>query len=177
MFEGIIFDVYQWEQEQFDGSKKTFEKLTRPDTAVIFPVLPDGSILLIEDTQPAQQTYLCPPMGRVEPSDQSPQEAAQRELLEETGYRATELRPLYEFEPHIKIDWLIYAYVGVGLEKSGEPQSDAGERITLHPVSFDVLLELAVQPDFDDPRFSKMVLEARLDPAKMTALRKAFAQG
>ena len=29
VFSGKTFDVYQWEQEMFDGSKKIFEKLKR----------------------------------------------------------------------------------------------------------------------------------------------------
>ncbi len=35
MFEGIIFDVYQWKQTQFDGTTRDFEMLKRPDTVVI----------------------------------------------------------------------------------------------------------------------------------------------
>ena len=27
VFKGVIFDVYQWEQEMFDGTKEIFEKL------------------------------------------------------------------------------------------------------------------------------------------------------
>ena len=37
VFHGVIFDVYQWEQEMFDGTKEIFEKLKRPDTVVVFP--------------------------------------------------------------------------------------------------------------------------------------------
>ncbi len=29
VFKGIIFDVYQWQQKMFDGSKETFEMLKR----------------------------------------------------------------------------------------------------------------------------------------------------
>jgi len=28
--QGVIFDVYQWEQEMYDGSIKIFEKLKTP---------------------------------------------------------------------------------------------------------------------------------------------------
>ena len=38
VFSGVMFDVYQWEQEMYDGSTATFEKLTRPDTAQVIPV-------------------------------------------------------------------------------------------------------------------------------------------
>ncbi len=36
VFRGEVFDVYQWEQEMFDGSKAVFEKLIRQDTVIIY---------------------------------------------------------------------------------------------------------------------------------------------
>jgi len=38
VFKGVVFDTYQWEIDGYDGSKKTFKKLKRPDTAMIIPV-------------------------------------------------------------------------------------------------------------------------------------------
>ncbi|MEK7063358.1 MAG: NUDIX hydrolase [Patescibacteria group bacterium] len=173
VFEGVIFDVYQWEQELFDGSKTTFEKLSRPDTAIIYPVLSDGRILLIKDSQP-DQTYLCAPMGRVE-NDETPERAAARELLEETGYTVTDIMPLHESAPYYsKVDWRVYAFVGVGASKVGEHTTDPGERIKLFPVTFNELIELASKPDFDDPRLTMLVLEAKANPGKMEELRKKF---
>ena len=48
----------QWEQELFDGTMTTFEKLTRPDTVVVFPTLPDGKILLTEQEQPGKEPFV-----------------------------------------------------------------------------------------------------------------------
>ena len=39
VFSGVIYDVYQWPQEMFDGSMQTFEMLGRPDTVKILAVL------------------------------------------------------------------------------------------------------------------------------------------
>jgi 8-oxo-dGTP pyrophosphatase MutT (NUDIX family) len=174
VYEGVIFDTYQWEQKLFDGSATTFEKLVRPDTAAIYPVLEDGRILLIEDTQPGQGTFLCSPMGRIDPEDVTPLEAAKRELLEETGYTIQTADLLYEVEPHIKIDWLVYGYIGYGAKKVQEPNPGAGEIITLHPVSFDELLDVASKENFDDPRFSILALQALANETKMKDLRAKF---
>ena len=57
VFSGVLFDVYQWEQKMFDGSVATFEKLKRPDTVVVFPVLPNGRIILTEQEQPNDSNY------------------------------------------------------------------------------------------------------------------------
>ncbi|HEY4513381.1 MAG TPA: hypothetical protein VJH06_02610 [Candidatus Paceibacterota bacterium] len=58
VFKGVIFDVYQWEQEMYDGTKAIFEKLKRPDTVVVFPVLPDGKIILTEQEQPGKKPFI-----------------------------------------------------------------------------------------------------------------------
>ena len=56
VFKGIIFDVYQWEQELFDGSKQTFEMLKRPDTVEVIAVK-DGSILMSRQSQPNKHDF------------------------------------------------------------------------------------------------------------------------
>src|SRR3989344_9504870 len=89
VFKGVIFDVYQWEQEMFDGSKATFEKLKRPDTVVIFGVLPDGKIILTEQEQPSKEPFIGATGGRVDEGEEI-LAAAKRELLEESGYEAEE---------------------------------------------------------------------------------------
>ena len=90
VFKGIIFDVYQWEQELYNGSKAVFEKLKRPDTVIILPVLPDGRIILIEEEQPGSDLVIGIPGGRIDEGEEV-LEAVKRELLEETGYEAENL--------------------------------------------------------------------------------------
>lgn len=173
VFEGVIFDVYQWEQELYDGSKTIFEKLVRPDTAIVYPVLATGEVLLVEDVQPTG-TYICAPGGRVD-TGESNLEAAMRELLEETGYVVEDLVPLYEYEPNGKIDQRIYAYIGKVAKKVQDADAGAGEKIKPKPVSIDELIKIASRSDFDDQRLSLMALEAQLDPVKMQEFRKLFS--
>ena len=172
VFDGIIFDVYQWEQELYDGSKTTFEMLSRPDTAVVYPVLDDGRILLVEDTQPTGE-YLCAPGGRVDKGETN-EDAARRELLEETGYAVERLTLLYEYVPNSKIDQTVYVYVGHGAKKVQDPDPGAGEKIVLHPVTFGELVELASKKGFETELLTFDALQAKLDPAKMAQLKAAF---
>ncbi len=173
VFEGDIFDTYQWEQELFDGSKKIFERVVRPDTVVLYPVLENGDVLLIEDSQPAQPTYLCGPSGKVD-TGETPEQAARRELLEETGHEFSELVPLYVETPHIKLDWTIYGYIAKNCKKTRDAKPEPGERILLRPVAFEDFLTLASDDKIYDPRLTVMVLQARLDKSKMAELRKKF---
>jgi len=176
VFEGEIFDVYQWEQELYDGSTATFEKLTRADTAVVFPILEDGRILLINEEQPGRTASHVAPSGRVE-AGELPEQTARRELKEETGYEPEELILLYTHTPASKIDWVIYAYVGKQCKKVTEPTPEPGERIEPVPVSFEELLELVTQehPSNQYGYFATMVYEALRDDKKMRILRELFA--
>lgn len=173
VFEGNIFDVYQWEQTLYDGSTTTFEKLSRQDTACVFPVLEDGSILLVEDAQPHRESFLQFPSGRVEQGEM-PEETARRELLEETGYAPEKLELLYTSTPADKLDWVFYVYIGRGCKKVEEPKPDPGEKIIPKIVSFDDMLALAAEDKVRDKIFTTMVLQAKLDPAKMEELKKKF---
>ena len=72
VFKGVLFNVWQWEQILFDGTKKTFEKIERPDTVLVLPILPDGLVILAEETQPGMQSTLQAIGGRIEPGGDFP---------------------------------------------------------------------------------------------------------
>ena len=175
MFEGVIFDVYQWDQVLFDGTKAVFEKAARPDTVVVFPILEDGRIMLIRDEQPGRDPLLGAPAGRVEEGE-TPEACVARELLEETGLQAERLVLHSEIDPVLKLDWRVYTYIAHVCKKVAEPKLDPGEKIAEHPVTFNELLTTATERDLDGGVFRNTVLEARLDPVKMEALRRAFGK-
>src|SRR3989338_4783229 len=89
VFKGIMFEVYQWEVDGYDGSKKIFEKIKRPDTAMIIPITEDGKIIVALQEQPHKPPFMGTIGGRVD-EDGGVLQTAKRELLEETGYEAKE---------------------------------------------------------------------------------------
>lgn len=141
VFAGKIFYVYQWDQELYDGSSATFEKLKRPDSTVVYPVLPDGRILLLKQEQPGRELFISTAGGRVDEGEEI-LAAAKRELLEETGYEAEEWVLWDAQHPTSKIDWVIYTFIAKGLKKVADLNLDSGEKIELLPVSFDEFLEI-----------------------------------
>ena len=173
VFDGVIFDVYQWEQELFDGTKTIFEKLKRSDTVVVFPVLDDGKIILTEQQQPGKQSFIGATGGRVDEGEDI-LEAAKRELLEESGYEASEFILWDAQHPTSKIDWVIYTFIAKGLKKVSDINLDAGEKITLKPVNFDEFIELGTNEKFAEKEIIFKLLEAKLYPEKKEELRKLF---
>jgi ADP-ribose pyrophosphatase len=175
VFKGVLFDVYQWQQEMFDGSIETFEKLKRPDTVVVFGVLPDGKVLLTEQEQPGKAPFLGATGGRVDEGEDI-LAAAKRELLEESGYEASEFVLWDERHPVSKIDWVIYTFIAKGLRKVSDMSLDSGEKIKLLPVTFDEFmnLEMDERNNFGDKETALKFFEAKLDPKKMEELKELF---
>ena len=170
VFSGEIFTVLQWEQELYDGSTATFEALDRPDTVHTVCVLDSGNLLLVEDEQPNRGMVLTPPGGRIDPGE-TPEEAATRETLEETGYEIGDLRPWHDYQVHSKIDWTVYAFIGRDCKKVAEQNLEPGEKVTLREFTFDEFLALGDEPLLRDNVIKIMLLQAQLDPKKKEALQ------
>jgi len=172
VFRGVIFDVFQWPVKMYDGSTVTFEKLKRPDTAAIIPVTTDGKIILTVQQQPDTNTYLGLVGGRVDVLGENAWQAAKRELLEETGYRAKKWLLFDKFKPHSKIEWTVYTFIAKGCYKAAEQHLDGGEKIKLLPVSFEKFVKLVTADNFADINLKVKLLAARLNTRKMAAFKK-----
>lgn len=129
VFQGEIFDVYQWPQELYDGSTATFEMLKRPDTVKVIPVR-DGTFVVQEQEQPQLGFFYDFPGGRHDVEAETELEAAQRETLEETGMRFASWKLLKVEQPYVKIDWLVYTFLATDFVDEQPLSLDAGEKIT-----------------------------------------------
>lgn len=162
VFKGKIFDVYQWEQEQFDGSFETFEKLKRMDTAMVVPVTIDKKIILTKQEQPGKAPFLGLAGGRLEEGE-DPIYAASRELLEETGHKATEFDLLKAFQPVSKIDWVVYTYVARDCERVADLNLDAGEKIELLFLDFDEFIDISLTDAFWEWELKTEIMMAKIN--------------
>ncbi len=140
VFSGVLFDVYQWPQKLFDGTTATFERLKRQDSAEIVAIK-DRRIMLEEQEQPGKPFFFCLPGGRVEYGEDA-LEGARRELLEETGFVSNDWSEYSTVQPLHKIDWRIHVFLARDCVFQQEAHLDSGERITLHWVTLDELLDL-----------------------------------
>ncbi len=172
---GIMFDTYQWEQEMFDGSRAIFEKVKRPDTVVVFPVLPDGKIILTEQEQPGKSPFIGATGGRVDEGEDI-LEAAKRELLEESGYVAEEFILWDARHPVGKVDWVVYTFIAKGLKKVAEMNLDAGEKINLIEITLDELINMATneKTNFAEQEIVMKLFEAKYNSEKKKELQALF---
>lgn len=164
VFHGHILDFWQWEQPQFDGSIETFECVTRPDTVTVLGFLDRETILLTKQEQPSKPIpFFDFPGGRVDKGENQVK-AAQRELLEETGYAAAEW---YEWHriPQIGIIRLEEVfYLAKGLQKITKPHLDQGERIETMEISWKDLVKMCLKRQLRQPNIMLAVLQMEFDP-------------
>ena len=164
VFKGKLYDTYQWEQKMFDGSIKTFEMLKRPYNGCVVAVVED-KIMVLEQEQPGRGTFLSLPGGRCE-SNEEPLLAAQRELLEETGYVSDEWELWVRTIPEEKVDWQIHTYIARNCKRKQTQTIDNGEKIAIKLVSFDDFLMLTDNDNFRNKDAITELLRIRLNQSK-----------
>jgi ADP-ribose pyrophosphatase len=144
VFQGMIFDVYQWPQQLFDDSSHTFEMLKRPDTVTAICVVGD-KILVIDDEQPHLGSRQSFPGGRVDETDADISAAVQREINEETGYCFENWRLIKVSQPYRKMEWFVYVWLAWGVAGQEKPNLDPGEKISVQALSFDQVKTLVMK--------------------------------
>jgi len=153
-----------------DGAvKDPYYILERPDAAIIFPLTASGDVILVRQYRPPLgRMELGLPAGLVE-RDEDPEEAARRELLEETGFGGGEWEPLTALasSPSLKDNWA-YLFLVRGVEKTTSPDLDEHERVEVVTVPLGDLTGLV---------FSGKIVSSSGVAAVMLALHRLKGSG
>lgn len=175
VFSGKVFDVYQWEVDGYDGSKKVFEKVKRADTVLVLGVTEDKQIITTLQEQPGKQPFTGIAGGRVDEGEDV-LVAAKRELLEETGYEATEWILFDAQQPISKVEWAVYIFIAKGCHKVKEQDLDGAEKIEVSTMSFDDFVDFITQKNGSELELKLAFLEARLDNSLMETYKKMILE-
>ena len=100
IFDGYIMHVFKDTVELPNGKLAPREYMRHVGAVCVVPLLDDGSVLLERQFRyPVGQVLIEIPAGKLDSKAEDPQEAAKRELLEETGAVAGALIELGLFFP------------------------------------------------------------------------------
>lgn len=129
IFAGRLLDVRRDTVRMPDGAHATREYIRHPGAVAIIPVTAAGNVVLERQYRyPLGRDFLEIPAGKIEPGEDM-LETARRELLEETGYLASEWQRLTTIHNAIGYsDEAIELYLARGLEK-GKQDLDEEEFI------------------------------------------------
>ena len=133
IYEGRVFGIRRDEVIEPTGVHVTREVITHPGSVVVLPVLPDKRILLIRQYRYATRQFMWELVaGRID-NDESPQQGAARELIEETGYRAERFRIFLDVFPTPGfLEERMFILLAEGLTP-GEAEPEEDEKITCKP--------------------------------------------
>ncbi len=128
------------------GNRRVAILVDAPDWINVIPILPNGDVLMVRQWRygVAAETVEIPG-GMVEP-DEEPRAAAERELLEETGYRAAKWTQLGELDPNPAFQTnRIVTFLAEELERLGDPEGDGEEEIILDQAPLEQIPEMIAQ--------------------------------
>ncbi|MDR3393535.1 MAG: NUDIX hydrolase [Parasulfuritortus sp.] len=135
-----------------NGKESTREYLIHPGAAVILPIFDNGDILLERQHRyPLRRDFFELPAGKFDP-DEAELACAQRELLEETGYVATEWRYINTQYPCIGYanERLVY-FLARGLTHEGD-NLDHDEFLEVIRLPFQEALDMVRDSRIDDAK-------------------------
>ncbi len=162
VFKGVCFEIWQWEQEMFDGSKAIFERVKPQDSVHVIATV--GEKILIQDQQQPTRTenFLSLPGGRCEWGE-DPLACGKREFLEETGHASDNWELFLKISPMGRMAWMIYTFIAKDSRRVSEPHLDAGEKIENRLITFEEFLKMDEAPRFRS--LAPTLVRARYDAA------------
>lgn len=156
IFKGHIFDVVVDDVLLPDGSKGKRELIFHKGAVCVLALTPDNQMILVKQYRKAIERAIYEiPAGKLELGEEdSLEDAALRELEEETGYTSPKLTLLSDFYSAIGFcNERIRLYLADELVKVENPRPmDEDEVIELYYVSLEEALELIATGDICDAK-------------------------
>jgi ADP-ribose pyrophosphatase len=129
-----FMELYQDRVRTSKGRLVTYTKYYASDVVIVVPFLADERLVMIRQFRyPLEMVLLEFPAGHVE-GKEDPNETANRELEEETGYSARNMEYVYKYHPSVsRSNQNVHVFRATGLT-AGSTKHDGGEDIKVEVI-------------------------------------------
>lgn len=150
VFQGRLMHAKRDVVRLANGHETTREYLLHPGAVLIVPLLDDGRLVFERQFRyPLHRAFIELPAGKIDPNE-DPLYTGQRELLEETGYRASVWRHLTTLHPCIGYsDERILVYLATGLE-AGAHRRDEDESLEVFTLTLNEAMDAMRRGEITD---------------------------
>ena len=133
----------------------------KSDFVMVLAITEPGEIILLREYRHGIGDYIWNlPAGCIK-SDEAPEEAATRELLEETGYITDELEFIGSYA--VSSSWLrdrAYLFVGRNAREVRAPRMERGESIIMYLKGMSEIMEMVRTGQIQDPYTVLLILHS-----------------
>ncbi len=159
-FDGYVIKVFLDTVELEDGSVATRDIVRHKGAACVAPVTDDGELIFVRQFRYALGKELLElPAGKLDTADEDPYLCAIRELKEETGYTADEIKFMGDFISSAGFcDENIRLYMARGLHK-GEAKLDEGEFLDVIKIPLSKAREMVMNGEITDGKTQALILK------------------
>ena len=157
IYDGAIINLRR-DKVTVSGGTSYREIIEHNGGAVIAALTHDKKLVMVRQyRKPAGKVMLEVPAGKIDPGEK-PLEAAIRELKEETGYTAGNVKFLTSFYPSVGYsEEVLYLYLCTELTP-GETCFDENEAIDIEVIELEKLFKMAMSGEIDDAKTAIAIL-------------------
>ncbi len=163
--------IHQWKNIQLvekpvtlpTGKTIIHTTILHPGAAVILPMLANGEIVLVRQFRPSLNKWLLElPAGTIDPGE-DPLSCAQRELEEETGYRAQHMQAIGQCTPMAGFcDEIQHFFIAQQLSSPKQLALDEDEVIQVISLSLTEIEQAICQDELTDAKTIACISKAKL---------------
>ena len=160
IFDGVAIHLFRDEILLPNGNKGVREVVRHPGAVCVLPLTENGEVIFVNQFRYAlNKVTLEVPAGKLEKGE-DPQEAALRELSEETGIEAKKIVPMGAlYTTPALMDEIIYMYIATDLSQ-GEQHLDEDEFVNALKIPLDKAVEMVMNGEIRDSKTQVMILKA-----------------
>jgi len=152
VFSGRLLHVYKDTVLLPTGNQSTREYIKHPGAAVVVPYPGNGYIIMVKQFRyPVNAVVLELPAGKIDPGE-TPEDTIQRELAEETGYRAEFLKSICQIHTCVGYsDELLHLFWAGNLQEC-KLSADDDETIEIIKIPAEEAIALALNGKITDAK-------------------------